>query len=102
MATSVIDGVKFDDLSAADMIHLHTILKRADRVWSKQGQVLDRLSLQMDLIATHSNGNPLDFEKLAAFDDFNFTHDVVGIYNKINRETGKLRDLFVPRCSTAI
>ena len=62
-------------------------------------QKLDCLSLQMDLIATHANGNPMDFQKLLDADDFNFAHDVWGIMGHINRKTGKLMGFFIPRCS---
>jgi hypothetical protein len=55
--------------------------------------------LAMDLEATHANGCPLDFAKLARFDAFNFAHDVVGIQRHLDRDTGELRDCFVPRCA---
>lgn len=40
-----------------------------------------------------------NLEKLAAFDDFNFTHDIVGIARLIDRETGDMRGHFMPRCA---
>lgn len=57
---------------------------------------------QMDLAAVHANGCPLDLEKLLAADDFNFAHDVFGIYRHLDRDGksptgGKLLDLFLPR-----
>ena len=58
-----------------------------------------RLNLHMDLVAVHSNGNPLDFLKLLSFDDFNFMHDIFGISRFIDRNTGKLLHYFIPRCS---
>ena len=58
-----------------------------------------RLDLEMDLIATHANGCPLDFAKLMAFDDFNFAHDINGIGRHLDRQTGKLLHCFVPRCA---
>lgn len=63
--------------------------------------ISDSLSLTMDLDATHSNGTPLDFERLLAFDAFNFAHDIHGIMACINRETGELTRCFLPRCSKA-
>ena len=36
----------------------------------------DRVNLQMDISATHLNGNPIDFKKLLGFDDFSFQHDM--------------------------
>ena len=43
------------------------------------------------------NGCPLMLSELLAADDTNFAHDVFGIRAKLNRETGALRDGFVPR-----
>jgi hypothetical protein len=42
---------------------------------------------------------PLDFDKLLAFDDQDFLHDLGGIYRHFNRETKTLEDGFNPRCS---
>jgi hypothetical protein len=53
----------------------------------------------MDLMATHANGCPLDFAKLAGFDDFNLVHDVSGIQRHIDRDTGTLGGCFLPRCA---
>jgi len=39
------------------------------------GQLNSFTDIEMDLNATHSNGIPLDFEKLLSFDDFNFYHE---------------------------
>ena len=62
--------------------------------------VTDWISVMMDLAAANGdNGNPpLDLDKLLAFDDFSFLHDVVGIVRHMNRETGKLDGRFMPRC----
>lgn len=57
-----------------------------------------RLTMFMDL----ENANqhiPLDFEKLLAFDNFNFAHDICGIQAHMNRATGKIEDCFLPRCA---
>ena len=61
------------------------------------------LSFHMDLAAANgANGNPdLDLDKLAAFDDVDFLHDVAGIVNNMNRDTGKLGNGFTPRCAVA-
>ncbi|WP_331253076.1 DUF6874 family protein [Acetobacter sicerae] len=58
-----------------------------------------KCDIRMDLIACHSNGCPLDFEKLEGFDDFNLLHDVYGIDRHLNRETGALSAMFLPRCA---
>lgn len=60
---------------------------------------VDKMSLEMDITAVHLNDCPLDLEKLMWFDEFNFMHDVAGIQSHIDRNTGKLKDHFLPRCS---
>jgi hypothetical protein len=59
----------------------------------------ERLDLDMDITAVHANGCPLNLEKLLAFDDFNFWHDIRGIQRHIDRNTGTLTRCFVPRCA---
>jgi len=56
-------------------------------------------SLQMDLVACHANGCPLDLEKLLAAPSPHFGHDVLGIRKFIDRTTGQLKGSFDPRCS---
>ncbi len=60
---------------------------------------LDGMSVAMDLSAVNANDCKLDFEKLLEFDDFNFWHDINGISVHIDRETGKLQNCFLPRCT---
>ncbi|MFZ2470206.1 MAG: hypothetical protein WAW54_17595 [Parvibaculum sedimenti] len=38
-------------------------------------------------------------ERLEAFDDFSFLHDVTGIARHLNRETGEMGGHFTPRCA---
>jgi hypothetical protein len=71
------------------------IVKRA--VKELEGIVV--MDLNMDISATHLNGTPLDLEKLLAFDDFNFSHDIYGIMDTIDRTNGQLAHGFLPRCS---
>lgn len=52
---------------------------------------------EMDITAAHLNGCPLRLAELLEADRFNFTHDVFGIRGHLNRETGELKDCFVPR-----
>lgn len=80
--------------SKHDADTIEAIVLRAENLRETiNGQETDRLSLTMDLTATHLNGTPL---RLAA-DDFNFAHDVFGIERHINRRTGKLQNCFLPR-----
>ena len=71
----------------------------ADRAQELGLVVTDRLSFTMDLSATHSNGCPLDFNKLLNAPDFDFAHDVCGIQRHMDRQTGQLTDCFLPRCA---
>ncbi len=57
----------------------------------------DALTMAMDLNACHSNGCPMDFKRMLAADDLDFLHDVSGIARHMDRETGKLKDCFLPR-----
>lgn len=79
-----------------------TILKIVSRAFEDQTFRMltkgDRLSLDMDLSAAHAT-SPLDLEKLLNFPDLDFFHDLYGISGRIDRETGELRDCFLPRCS---
>lgn len=59
----------------------------------------DYMNASMDVTAVHLNDCKLDLKKLLGFDDFNFAHDVFGINRHIDRETGKLINCFLPRCS---
>ena len=75
--------------SRDDMDIIGKIVKRAN----------GGITLAMDLDACNSNGCPLDFGKLLAFDDFNFWHDIGGIQRFIDRNTGWIGGCFSPRCS---
>jgi hypothetical protein len=54
------------------------------------------LDWRMDVLAVHATVG-LDLQRLLDADDFDFRHDILGIYSELDRETGKLRDHFVPR-----
>lgn len=55
------------------------------------------LDTEMDITATHANGCPLKLDELLAARPFDFAHDVGGIRRHIDRNTGQLRDCFLPR-----
>ena len=57
----------------------------------------DLMEVEMDICATHANGCPLKLAELLAAEDFDFSHDMLGIRRHLNRETGKLEDCFLPR-----
>jgi len=68
------------------------IVKRAKSL----GVERDILSLNMDICAAHENC-PLRLEDLLKADNFEFLHDVYGIIRHLNRKTGELENLFLPR-----
>lgn len=86
------------DVTHAEHDLIIEIAKRADAI-AEQRKVerLDRVTLLMDLCATHANGCPLRLRELLDAETFDFTHDVWGISNHIDRETDKLTRHFVPR-----
>lgn len=80
---------------------IHQIAKRAAIMALANNVNYPIGDIEMDLDAVNSNGYELDFEKLSKFDDGNFAHDIFGIRRHIDRETGGLKDFFIPRCSGA-
>lgn len=69
------------------------IAKRADEM---NLLMFDRMSLIMDLEVATREFN-LRLEELLNADNFNFSHDVVGIQQNIDRENVKMNGVFVPR-----
>lgn len=88
--------------TSKEMMLISLIVDRAMKIKALQGR--ERMDLMMDLDATHSNGCPLDFQKLLDADDFNFMHDMSGISNCLDRDddsptAGQMLNLFRPRCA---
>lgn len=75
------------------------IAERAVKLYASIGVKIAYEDTQMDVVATHRNGNPLRLADLLAADNFNFVHDITGINRHLNRSTGKLEDFFRPRFS---
>lgn len=80
-----------------DVDRIGRIVRRAEAIAKSAGTPLDRVSLNMDLLACHANGCPLDLAGLEAADDPNLAHDVFGIHRHLDRETGALGGCFLPR-----
>ncbi|MED1228437.1 hypothetical protein P4T89_13015 [Bacillus nakamurai] len=84
------------------MNNKETFLKIVDiakRAEEKNLLMFDRMSLIMDLKCVNEEFN-LRLEDLLNADDFNFSHDILGIQNNLNREERKMENLFVPRFAT--
>lgn len=75
------------------------IARRFQPVADAYGIDVDYTSLCMDIEACHCNGCPLDLNKLASAEEYDFAHDVFGIRRHINRLNGALEDCFLPRCA---
>jgi hypothetical protein len=73
-----------------------------DKIWAvvKASYPKSRGHFEMDMAATEAV-NPMDWQRMADSDEFNICHDVFGILNCLNRETGRLENLFLPRFSKA-
>jgi len=61
------------------------------------GQSIDRFHLMMDLTLVQNSNTPLQLRELLHTTDDNFSHDISGIINHLDRSTGELRGFFVPR-----
>ena len=83
------------------LVELKTIAaisRRAKSVFDNAGVPFDHLSTTMDIEKVHEIC-PLNLDALLDADQGNFGHDITGIYNHFNRETGQLENCFVPRYS---
>jgi hypothetical protein len=76
---------------------IQKIVMRALENFSPIMRELAGMHLEKVLIACHSNGCPLDLQKLLEFDDVNFWHDLDGIEQYLHKPTGWVGDYFVPR-----
>lgn len=83
--------------SKSDDKIISQIVTRALEMAEKYGVDYDRMSCHMDISACHSNGCPLQLERMLNADDLNFAHDVFGIRKHIDRRTGVLTGHFLPR-----
>lgn len=94
---------KITDIKFATSRHdADVIAKIVTRGWGIEWlrrSYAQKLDMHMDVSAVHANGNPLRLEALLDADDFNFAHDMSGICNCLDRDTGKLTRHFRPRFS---
>lgn len=56
-----------------------------------------RADIFLDISCVHVGPCPLRLEELLNADDFNFVHDVGGIWRHLDRDKFELRDCFIPR-----
>ena len=82
-----------------NMMTISEIANRANE--SKINLSRDKFSLVMDIEYTNEV-IPLDLAALLAADDFNFTHDIIGIQRNFNRSTLQMDNCFLPRYAARI
>jgi hypothetical protein len=73
------------------------IIRRFQNLAPNSPAASDKAGLMMDIEACHCNGCPLRLDELLQSNNFDFLHDVAGIYRNLDRLTGKLQDCFLPR-----
>lgn len=79
------------------------IAERAFEVAKGEGIDYPLKSIQMDVLACHLNGCPLDLSRLLSAPPDDFAHDIFGIRRFIDRSTGKIDPRkFDPRCSLPV
>lgn len=81
------------NVSKADHRIIECIVDRALAVFP----AFERQATTMDITAVHLNGCPLRLAALLEADDFDFSHDILGIRQHLDRATGLLTDGFSPR-----
>ena len=69
---------------------LQQIAHRAVRLWKQFGHHAVAINVAMDVLMVHCLNKPLRLKELFEADNFNFMHDIVGIYDNLDRKTGKL------------
>lgn len=95
MATKKRSGPSFS-VSEQDGSLISRIIDRAEKAGITEPDF--RQDHEMDLTACHANGCPLDLEAMLTWPhDFDLAHDIHGIERHIDRDTGVLRDFFLPR-----
>ena len=85
------------DLSLEEELLVGKIAQRAIKKVRFIYPKFSKLDLIMDITATHNENDKLRLEDWLNSDDSNFYHDVFGIMENIDRETGKLKNFFEPR-----
>ena len=85
------------DCSLEDAHLIKKIVQRGVEMSARYAVPIDSLQAAMDITAVHCNGTRLKLWQFYASDNSDFSHDFAGIGIHIDRETGKLKNCFVPR-----
>ena len=84
------------EISKEDEKLIVNIIKRANAMELFAGD-WHALDARMSLMAAHSV-EALNLDRLLKSDDESFIHDLYGIDDHVDHETGKLLNCFLPRC----
>lgn len=90
--------IDWSKITRIDLTDVDRIATRAIKATPLHSPMLNKMDLTMDLAAAHI-ACPIDLQQLLDAKELDFWHDVSGIIKHIDRETGELRDCFVPRCA---
>jgi len=91
------------DWGKGEIEDIRTISKIVKRVVKEHPQaMLDYMTSIMDLQACHTHGCALDLDRMKEAKTGDLLHDVCGINNHLDRETGELTNCFLPRFAKRI
>lgn len=77
----------------------NAVVERAMDMFKRHETPVDEQTLRMDLLVTDTNCGGLDFKGLLDATPFDFSHDIVGIVENMDRANMKLGNCFTPRYS---
>ena len=77
------------------------IADRAVKMFNRFGVPVRKIDILMDIDYVNEIC-PMRLRELLDADDFNFSHDIGGIYRHFNRETRQLENCFIPRSSHSL
>lgn len=87
-------------LAASDITLIKKISDRAVKLARSLGATHYKVdNIALNLAVCHSSGTALDLNRLLAFRDGDFGHDVFGINRNLDPLTGELKNCFLPRCA---
>jgi len=92
------NGIDWDTTKEESAL-ITAIADRAYRLYSVRGINDSFMTLAMDITACHKNACSLDLQKLLHASDEDFSHDILGIRQNLNRRTAKLKNDFRPHCA---
>jgi hypothetical protein len=89
--------INFTKLSKFEIDLIERIADRAVALGDKYGHTLRKIDIVMDIAAAHI-ACPLKLDEMLHVErDNDFGHDVFGIRENLNRQTGEIENCFLPR-----